>query len=304
MGARAKAWVAKLPEPLKRAGAVGWEVVSSFDRAAGTRQAAQLSFYVLMTFPALLLLAVWVLSNVFDSPGVRQDLIQEIVNNLPLAQVEGRREVEELLNQLTQGAGGIGIATAVILLFSSSSAIGALRHAVETANERSLSGPAFPKSKGLDILVMLVTLPVALVFISLALSRSLASVVDDSDLLGWVADNLGGPAGIFGAGVIFYTWIFWVLNPGETTRSSAAVGAVFTSLLIWLTWFALKIWFGLSGGGSAVYGVIAGFIGVLVFLNLASIAVVLGAHVAAIWRVHRNPADDNDAEGDSARQLG
>lgn len=303
MGARAKAWAAKLPEPLRRAGAVSWEVLSSFDRAAGTRQAAQLSFYVLMTFPALLLLAVWILSNVFDSPGVRQDLIQEIIKNLPLEQVEGRQEIEKLLNQLTAGAGGIGIATAVVLLFSSSSAIGALRHAVETANERPISGPAFPKSKGLDILVMLVTLPAAMVFISLAVSRSLASVVDNSPVLGWIADNLGGPVGIFGAGVIFYTWIFWVLNPGDTTRSSAAVGAVFTSLLIWLTWFALKVWFGISGGGSTVYGVLAGFIGILVFLNLASIAVVLGAHVAAIWRVHRGEAGGEPPGSDAGSRA-
>ena len=288
MGSRAKAWASKLPEPLRRFGAVCWEVIQSFDRSAGSRQAAQLSFYVLMTFPALLLLAVWILSNVFDSPDVRNDLIQEIVDNLPLDQVQGRTEIGHLLDQLTQGAGGLGVATAVVLLYSSSSAIGALRHAVETANERGLPGPFFPKNKGLDILIMLVTLPAALVFISLVLSRDLASIVDGSSFLAWVAGNLGGPLGIFGAGMIFYTWIFWVLNPGKTTWSSAAIGAAFTSVVIWLVWLGLRVWFQVSGGGSTVYGVLAGFVGLLLFLNLASMAVVLGAHVAAIWRVHRS----------------
>jgi YihY family inner membrane protein len=273
-------------------------VFESFDRAAGTRQAAQLSFFVLMSFPALMLLVVWVLSNVFDSPDVREDLIGEIIRNLPLEQVRGRRELEDLLNQLTRGAGGLGIATAFVLLYSVSSAIGALRHAVETANEEGRRGPAFPKSKVEDILITLVTLPAALVFVSLALSRDLASVVNDSDVLAWIADNLGGPVGIFAAGVIFYTWIFWVLNPGRTTWSSAAVGAAVTSVLIWLIWGGLRIWFGLSGGGSAIYGVLAGFVGLLVFLNLASIGVVIGAHVAAIWRVHRNP------QGKAADGLG
>lgn len=240
-----------------------------------------------MTFPALLLLAVWILSNIFDSPNVRSDLIQEIIDNLPLQRVEGRRQLEDLLNQLTEGVGGIGALTALVLLYSSSAAIGALRHAVETANEKELPGPSFPKNKGLDILIMLVTLPAALVFISLALSRNLASVVSDSGFLTWVADNLGGPAGLFVAGVLFYTWIFWALNPGRTTWSSAVAGAAFTSVTIWLVWAGLKIWFDFSGGGSAVYGVLAGFIGLLLFLNLASMAVVMGAHVAAIWRVHR-----------------
>ena len=74
---------------------------------------------------------------------------------------------------------------------------------------------------------------------------------------------------MWAAGVIFYTWIFWVLNPGETTWSSAGVGAIFTSVVIWLVWAGLKVWFDVSGGGSAVYGVLAGFIGLLLFLNLA-----------------------------------
>ena len=77
-----------------------------------------------MTFPALLLLAVWILSNVFDSPGVREDLIREIIGNLPLQEVEGRKELENLLDQLTRGAGGIGLVTAAVLFYSSSAAIG------------------------------------------------------------------------------------------------------------------------------------------------------------------------------------
>jgi len=241
-----------------------------------------------MSFPALVLLAVWILSNVFDSPDIREDLIEEIIRNLPLEQVQGRKELEDLLNQLTKGAGGLGVATAVVLLYSVSSAIGALRHAVETANEEGRRGPSFPRNKGEDILITMVTLPAALAFVSLVLSRDLASVVDDSAALTWIADHLGGPAGIFGAGVVFYTWIFWILNPGRTTWSSAAVGAAVTSVLIWLIWGGLRIWFDVSGGGSAIYGVLAGFLGLLLFLNLASVAVVIGAHVAAIWRVHRS----------------
>ena len=265
----------------------------SFDRSAGTRQAAQLSFFVLLSFPALMLLAVWILSNIFDSPNVRHDLIQELINNLPIEQAQGKKEIEDMLDQLTQGAGGLGILSIVVLLYSVSSAIGGLRHAVETANEKGESGPPFPKNKVLDIGITLVTLPVALAFVALALSRDLAKVVDDSALLSWTAENLGGPVGIFGVALLFYTWIFWVLNPGKTTWTSAAVGAGVTSLLILLIFGGLRLWFGVSGGGSAVYGVLAGFLGLLLFLNLASIGVVMGAHVAAIWRVYRGEKQES-----------
>jgi uncharacterized BrkB/YihY/UPF0761 family membrane protein len=68
-----------------------------------------------------------------------------------------------------------------------------------------------------------------------------------------------------------------------------------TSLLIWLIYTALQVWFGITGGNSAVYGALAGFLGLLLFLNLASMAVVLGAHVAAVWRVHRGEKEEPEA---------
>lgn len=262
-----------------------WTAALSFDRAAGTRQAAQLSFFVLMTFPALLLLAVWILSNVFDSPDVRADLIRELVDNLPFDDVEGQREVSQFLDGLTKGAGSLGIITAVVLLYSTSSAVGALRHAVETANENSANGPSFPKNKLLDIGITAITLPFALIFVGLIVSRPLASAVDDSTFLTEAAGRFGGPIGISVFGILFFTWMFWVLNPGKTPWSSTVIGAVVAAFLVGAVSSALRLWFDISGGNSAVYGVLAGFLGLLVFLNLASMGVVYGAHIAATFRL-------------------
>ena len=259
----------------------------SFDRAAGTRQAAQLSFFVLMTFPALLLLAVWILSNIFDTPDFRADLIQTIVDNLPVKEVEGRREITDLLDGLTRGAGSLGVITAVVLLYSSSSAVGALRHAVETANENSADGPAFPRNKGLDLLITAVTLPIALVFVGLIVSRPLANVVEDNAFLTGMAERFGGPIGIGLFGVLFFTWMFWILNPGsrKTPWTSTVIGACVAAFLVGLVSYGLRLWFEISGGNSAVYGVLAGFLGLLLFLNLASMGVVYGAHIAATFRL-------------------
>lgn len=231
-----------------------------------------------------MLLAVWVLSNVFDTPEVRDDLIDKLIDNLPLDAVAGRREITDLLDGLTAGAGRLGVATAVILLYSGSAAVGAVRHAVETANESEQGGPAFPKNKALDILITAVTLPVVLLMIGLGISGQLSSAVDDSGFLSFVAGTFGGPLGTAAVGVLFFAWLFWVLNPGQTPWKSAFLGAAVTVVLGGLVVAGLRIWFGLTGGGSAVYGVLAGFLGTLLFLNLASMAVVLGAHFAATFR--------------------
>jgi YihY family inner membrane protein len=269
---------------IERIRGVAWTAALSFDREAGTRQAAQLSFYLLLTFPALLLLAVWIISNLFDSPGIRDDLIEEIVSNLPLTEVEGRKQVSDFLEGLTSGAGSLGLVSAGVLLYSASSTVGALRHAVVTANEDGRDGPPFPKNKGLDILITLVTLPVILLLVALSISRPLSRQVDDSPLLSDIASTFGGPVAISLLGLMFLIWMYWVLNPGRSDWLSVTIGGLVATALVTLVSTGLQLWFGVAGDGSAVYGFLAAFIGVLIFLNLASMAIVYGAHLAATIR--------------------
>lgn len=259
----------------------------AFDRLAGTRLAAQLGFYVLMTFPALLLISVWILSNVFDSPEVRSDLIHEIIGALPLDAVEGRQEIEDLLDGLTKGAGSLGLASIVLLIYSGSGAIGAVRHAVETAQPDGVKGMPFPKNKGFDMLVTVVTMPVILLVAGISLSREISSIVESSAVLNWFAGFTGGGVATAVAGFLLVWWLYWVQNPGNRSWTAAAVGSAAAVVLCWLVWLGLGTWFGITGGGSAVYGVLAGFIGLMLFLHLACMAVVLGAHLAASFASYR-----------------
>lgn len=241
-----------------------------------------------MTFPALLLISVWILSNLFDSPEVRSDLIHEIIGALPLDAVEGRQEIESLLDGLTKGAGSLGMVTIALLIYSGSGAIGAVRHSVETTQPPEVPRPSYPKNKGFDMLVTAVTMPVILLVIGLSLSRDISSVVEGSAVLEAISGIAGGGPAILVAGALLLSWLYWVQNPGPRTWSSAAVGALAATGLCWLIWLGLRVWFGVTGGGSAVYGVLAGFLGLMLFLHLACIAVVLGAHLAASFHSHRH----------------
>jgi uncharacterized BrkB/YihY/UPF0761 family membrane protein len=159
-----------------------------------------------------------------------------------------------------------------------------MRHAVVTASETGEEGPSFPRNKGLDVLITMVTLPVTLLLVALSISRPLSRAVDDSPLLSDLAAAFGGPVAIGLLGFALLAWMYWVLNPGRSGPLSVAIGAFTATSLVALTSLGLRAWFGVSGGGSAVYGFLAAFIGVLIFLNLASMAIVYGAHVAASVR--------------------
>ena len=96
-----------------------------------------MAYYLLMSFPAALLLLVWGFSTVLDDDSVREPIVDAIVGWLPIADPDDRRQVEALLDDVAAGAGSLGWVGAVALLYSASGAIGAIRHAVNEAWQRS-----------------------------------------------------------------------------------------------------------------------------------------------------------------------
>lgn len=217
---------------------------------------------------------------------------------LPLDAVEGRKEIATLLKGLTSGAGGLGLFTALALVYSGSGAVGAVRQAVETSQGPGAEGRRFPKSKAFDVAVTAVTMPVLLIVIGVSLSKDISSVVQREPVLDLLARLSGGGLATIVVGMLLFAWLYWVQNPGEKTWASALVGGLTSAALCSLVWLALKVWFGITGGGSAVYGVLAGFIGLLLFLHLACIVIVFGAHLAASFRRYR--AGEPAATGDVA----
>lgn len=222
---------------------------------------------------------------------MRADLVDAIMKALPLDAVEGRREIASLLKGLTSGAGGLGLFSVLVLFFSGSAAVGAVRQAVETSQGPDTKGRRFPKSKLFDIAVTAVTMPFLLIVVGVSLSRDISSVVSREPILDLLARLSGGGLAIIFVGMLIFAWLYWVQNPGERTWTSALVGGLSAAALCSAVWLGLKVWFGITGGGSAVYGVLAGFIGLLLFLHLACIVIVFGAHLAASFRRYRATDD-------------
>ena len=86
-----KAWASKVPEPLRRFGAACWEVLLSFDRSAGTRQAAQLSFFA-AELPGPDPARGLDPQQHLRLAGRTPDLIREIINNLPIEEIRAKEK--------------------------------------------------------------------------------------------------------------------------------------------------------------------------------------------------------------------
>src|SRR5436190_4669780 len=121
----------------------------------GARSAAQIAFFLVLSFPATMLLLVWAFSAVLDDDSVRKSVVDAIVHALPLTDPADRQQVESLLDEVAAGAGAVGWVGAIALPYSASTALSALRDALNVAMGSRDPRPLV-QGKALDIGLTLV----------------------------------------------------------------------------------------------------------------------------------------------------
>jgi membrane protein len=249
-------------------------------QAAGTRDAAQVAYFLVMSFPATLLLLVWVFSTILGDDSVRESVVDAIVQALPLADAPDRRQVERLLDDVAAGAGTLGWIGALALLYSASGAIGALRHAVNEAWGERDQRP-YAQGKLLDVGLTLVVAPLSLVALGLTLSGALADAIGDHPWI--VALARFGVTELVPVLLLFgvVLALFRVLPVERSGLRAAWRGALVATAGIVLIQVAADAYLSAFGDASAVYGTLGVLLAVVFSVYLDAIAVVYGAHVAA-----------------------
>ena len=269
---------------LRRFPARAWLItqrsVDAMIRSAGTRDAAQVAFFVLLAFPATLLLVVWGFSTALDDPDVRGDIVEAIVEALPQSDASGEREIERVLDGVAAGAGGLGWFVGLTLLYAASGAVSSLRHAVNEAWGIEDTRPYF-QGKALDVGLVLLVAPLAMVTLGLRLTNVVPAAFDDDPLL-------AGTLSAVVTGVLPLVLVFVVLVvlfrtlPAERTGLRAAwPGALVATLGLVIVQFAAQKVPALFGNAGTVYGTIGAFIAAFFAVYFGAITVVLGAHFSA-----------------------
>jgi membrane protein len=264
---------------------------SSMIASEGNRDAAQVAYYLVMSFPALLLLLVWAFSTLLDDESVREPIVDAIVQALPLADPTDRAGVEQLLDDVAAGAGGLGWLGAVALLYSASGAIGATRHAVNDAWGRRDTRPFVP-GKVLDVGLTVAVAPIGIAALGLTLSGELADAIGDRPWLAAVAQfavtTLVPLALLFALLACLFTVL--PVSPRASLRRAwpGALAAVAGIVVVEL---ATEAYFRVFGDANAVYGTMGLLLALVFAAYLIALAVILGAYVsAAVGR----PAEETD----------
>jgi membrane protein len=260
--------------------------------SAGTRDAAQVAYYLVMSFPALLLLLVWGFSTVLQDDSVRSEIVDAIMHGLPIADPSDRQQVER---------GWLG---AVALLYSASGAIGGVRHAVNDAWAERDTRPYVP-GKALDSGLTLVVGPILIVALGLMLSGELSSSIGDSPWLAAVAQF--GVTRLLPLALLLalLTLLFVVLPVTEkATWRTAWPGAVVSVVAIVAIELGTAVYFNVVGESNAVYGTMGVLLAVVFAAYLIALAVILGAHVSAtVGRPAEEPSGPSAGLGRSIAEA-
>lgn len=291
---------------VSRAWHVLYHATDAMVRTAGTRDAAQVAFFVLLSFPATLLLLVWGVSFTLDDPaGLREDIVDSIVDAIPLSTDDGRQEVERLLDDVARGAGGLGIAVVIALLYSASGAIGGLRHAVNEAFETRDDRP-WAQGKLLDIGLVLIVAPLALGALALKLSSSVPSALDGEPLARGASALAITELIPLALAFAVLVGLLRVLPATEVRVRDAWPGALVAVIGLRLAQALAEGFVSLVGNSGAVYGAIAGLLAAGYGVYLGCVVLVAGAHVSAqLARLPTTEAiDDAIAREPPGRSIG
>ena len=253
-----------------------------------------------MSFPATLLLLVWLFSGLFDDTSVRQTIVDSIIQALPLTDASGRAEVEALLDDVAAGAGSLGWIGAVSLLYSASGAIGALRYAICRAWGEEDTRP-YATGKALDAGLTLLAAPMLIVGLGLSISGSLAEAIGDRPWTLAVAQFSVTKLLPLILLFVVLTILFRVLPSRGGSLRAAVVGALVALAGMVLVQAGTDAYLAAFGSAKAIYGTLGVLLGIVFSAYLEAIAVVLGAHVAAeASRLPTGASIDRTIEQDSA----
>lgn len=259
--------------------------VESVVETAATREAAQVAFFIIITFPAALLLVVWAASTALDDVGVRSEIVDGIIDVLPLTDDEGRNQVEDLLDGVAQGAGTLGIVGALALIWSASGAIGALRHSIGAAWPDGEPLPYF-QGKALDVGLTLLVAPALVAALGLNLVDGVANAFGDAPLLEGLVSiavtEIVPAVALFGVFLVLYR----VLPAGEASWRAAWPGALVAFVGVVLVRYGAELYFGTVGNSAAIYGALAALLAASIAVYLVAVVAVVGANVCAVTAEH------------------
>lgn len=294
--------------------------LSQFSSDHCTQMAAGISYYVLFSIFPLAIFLAGISGLILRNDALRADLLDGIVQALPLSEGEARGDIENSIDSLGRGFSLAAIVGLGGLLWSASGMMGSLRFALNQAWDSDYRRP-FAVAKAVDLLMVL--------GVGVLLAASIAATVVmqvarrvSGELSNWLGPlGSGATLGVELVAVLvplmlsFGTFLLiYKIVPGvRTSFAHIWPGALLAAVLFELVKNGFAIYLSYFGNYDAVYGSLGAALAFLFFVYVSANVLLLGAEMAAEWPrvthgwyddVPQQPRAEGERGGITGRLLG
>lgn len=290
---------------------LGERSVADFFADDGPQAAAAVSYFTIFSLFPLAIITVAVYGFFLGGEEARQQVIDFVLDRVPLQEAQGARDLRRALSAVTGNATAFGVVGIIGLVFSASGLMGAIRGALNAAWETSDARPPLI-GKLLDILLVLGLGLVIALSLALTLIRRLVVSVGDEvgQAIGPVGSALPGVLAVLGqvtpvvVSFAVFAFLYRVVPAADVRTRDVWPGALVGALGFELVKIGFSLYLESFANYGAVYGSLATVVAFLVFVFLAANVMVLGAETASEWRAVREGRVDAEEAAERDVPLG
>ena len=278
--------------PIDRLGDVARGVLTALPQAIEdlfrdrcTQYAASIAYRVLFSLFPLTIFLVSVFGLVLQDDELRQRVIDELVDLLPVSE-SGQTNVAESIEGIATPLSALGFISLIALFWGASGMMASIRIGLEAALKVDRGRPA-ARAKLVDF--ALVALSGLLVIVVVGLSAFAAFF---GRLVDRIAESIGVTApsgwllrdGLQLVLVAVMALLLYRFVPARKLRPRAAIaGALLTAVGTWGATKVLAFVFGDFSRYNLIYGSLAGVMTFLFFVYVVALILLLGAEFAYAW---------------------
>jgi membrane protein len=269
----------------KLAGAIPAAVERFFaDRCP--QQAAGIAYRVLFSIVPLAIVLVSVFGLVLQDDSVREDVVNAIVDALPVSSV-GREDVENAITAIATPASAAGLASLLVFAWAATGMMTAIRHGLESAMHVTESRP-LARGKLVDLALIVGAAVLVLVTVVMAILGNLVGRASGGlgEAIGLGAGTLADGllrVGLFVLSIVVVLLLYRFVPARGLRIRDGVLGAIVTAVGLQLISLASGWIYQQTTSLSVVYGSLTAALVFLYSTYLSSSALLLGAEVAATW---------------------
>jgi len=272
----------------RRGGVLIYRAAKAFIADNCGQRAAALSYYVLFSLFPLMIFVVGIIGLVIQDSKLQQDIVDEVMKNIPLSQDEGRDDVTDALEAVAlDHSGAIGIFALLVLAWSGSAVFGVLRSSMNAIFHVQTPRPPLIQ-KLFDLAIVLSFAPFFVASIAAtSVLRVARHTSEELPILGNAPHALG--AGWWAASVLLpmlvscaaFFLVYWVVPARRVQPRYLMPGAVLAAVLFEAVKIGFNVYLENFSNYDLVFGSLGAVVAFLFWVYLSANILLLGAEVAA-----------------------